>query len=465
LVLVHRGQVRRVDVQAAAGMRFALADGLEVELLPLPNKPEPPPADPNLPLPPPEPFDDHVFVRLHRGDKASPALKIDAHRPYASDVDPQGEVHAALFVPDRSAARGPMAGGRSRIDLLQGPLDEQGRARLYRRYWKPREGRVVFAEEISPAQLAGGESFPAFEMPIGKLEMRVREFYPADRTGEIVMLPLKTSKRDVPINLTRAARVRLAVDDRPAKERTGPAFTVDAAGRATPAPGVVVTEKWLVASDAGPDEMERSIIEAVEQRREPPRHDQKFVVAEGPRRIVRLAMPWNRIELGFQIRLDDFQMQLDPGTSQASSYASSVRFRGLDDRALAPKDAPVLISMNAPVDFVDPATQRSYRLFQESYAGPFLPGDATFDDNVPSDDLRPELYSSTLTVNYDPGRAAKMIGCLLVTAGIAVMFYMRAYFFTSPEKWVARPAAKTKRPAPDAAALRTPKRRPVEART
>jgi len=42
---------------------------------------------------------------------------------------------------------------------------------------------------------------------------------------------------------------------------------------------------------------------------------------------------------------------------------------------------------------------------------------------------RDRLFVSILTVNYDPGRGLKYLGSLLVVAGVAVMFFMRAYFF------------------------------------
>ena len=42
---------------------------------------------------------------------------------------------------------------------------------------------------------------------------------------------------------------------------------------------------------------------------------------------------------------------------------------------------------------------------------------------------RDELFLSWLTVNYDPGRGLKYFGSMMIVAGIATMFYMRAYFF------------------------------------
>jgi hypothetical protein len=99
----------------------------------------------------------------------------------------------------------------------------------------------------------------------------------------------------------------------------------------------------------------------------------------------------------------------------------------------------VWITMNAPVDCFDPQTGRSFRLFQERFAGPFKPGQALtstlkYEDLVPADSLKNELYESILTVNYDPGRGIRNVGCLLVIFGIGTMFYMRAYFFKPKSK-------------------------------
>lgn len=88
------------------------------------------------------------------------------------------------------------------------------------------------------------------------------------------------------------------------------------------------------------------------------------------------------------------------------------------------------ITMNAPIDVDDPHSGRSYRLFQESYNGPWLPGSPEFDEIVPASADKDELYMSVLSVNYDPGRGVRSAGCVLVIIGVAVMFFMRAYFFT-----------------------------------
>lgn len=89
----------------------------------------------------------------------------------------------------------------------------------------------------------------------------------------------------------------------------------------------------------------------------------------------------------------------------------------------------VWITMNAPVEYANPFNRQSYRLFQESFVGPFKPGSREYEEMVPSDVDARDLYASVLTVNYDPGRWIRNIGCLLIVLGIATMFYMRAYFF------------------------------------
>ena len=106
----------------------------------------------------------------------------------------------------------------------------------------------------------------------------------------------------------------------------------------------------------------------------------------------------------------------------------------------------VWITMNAPVDCFDPQSGRSYRLFQERFAGPFKPGQALsstlkYEDLVPADSLKSELYESILTVNYDPGRGIRNVGTLLVCFGIFTMFYMRAYFFKKPKATTAEKVA------------------------
>ena len=94
----------------------------------------------------------------------------------------------------------------------------------------------------------------------------------------------------------------------------------------------------------------------------------------------------------------------------------------------------IYITMNAPVEFDSPTNDHSYRLFQESFSGPWKPGDPEYERIIPSDSQQEDLYLSVLTVNRDPGRAIRNLGCLIVCLGIAIMFYMKAYFFKPRKK-------------------------------
>jgi len=157
-----------------------------------------------------------------------------------------------------------------------------------------------------------------------------------------------------------------------------------------------------------------------------PNATEKIVVASGDR-TVSLIMPPDEFDIGVDIRLQYFERKLDPGTSQPSHYSSMVDI--LQEGSGKVLSSDVWITMNAPVDFTDPESSRSYRLFQESFQGPFHPWDDIYGARV-SDPVKEELFRSVLTVNYDPGRGIKYAGCLLIVGGIATMFYMRAYFFT-----------------------------------
>jgi hypothetical protein len=149
---------------------------------------------------------------------------------------------------------------------------------------------------------------------------------------------------------------------------------------------------------------------------------------EGRSRTVSVMLVPDAVDIGFDVKLDNFERRLDPGTSQASHFSSVVEFLNASGSPLVKR--PVTITMNAPVDFSDPATGRSYRLFQESFMGPWLPGDELFEQFTKGRQDPPDrLEASVLTVNYDPGRGVKYLGSSLIVIGIFTMFYMRAYFF------------------------------------
>lgn len=292
--------------------------------------------------------------------------------------------------------------GGSRIDILQGIVDPEWNldqaatsTKLYYRYWNRHQ--VVLATELP----TNGKQVNAFKMPIAQLRMYVDRLTPRSKPG-LEVVPKPFSKAALPVTTTRAARVRLTVDGNS-------------------------DEFWVVGrppglGNSGPGPME---VQSV----------------RGQGRVVSLSLPLDEVRMNFRVKLNDFEMRLDPGTSQPSHYSSYVEFlRSKDDQKL--RKEQVLITMNAPVDFREPQSGRSLRLFQESYIGPWMPGDPEFDEHAQAQALeREQMYASVLTVNFDPGRGIKYIGCALVIGGIAVMFYMRAYFF----KPVAAQQTKTQR--------------------
>ncbi|MGW8257197.1 MAG: hypothetical protein ACWGMZ_06915 [Thermoguttaceae bacterium] len=146
-------------------------------------------------------------------------------------------------------------------------------------------------------------------------------------------------------------------------------------------------------------------------------------VVESDKRRVSVSFKPDTIDLGFLVFLRKFQTKLDPGSSMPSHYSSLVDF--LESR---PPHAILLknveITLNAPVDFIDPQTGRSWRLFQSSFDGPWQPGSVEFDYWSGKHPSRDELYLSIFTVSYDPGRALKYVGALLIVVGIVIVYYM-----------------------------------------
>ena len=331
-----------------------------------------------------------VRVRVRRGKEGPPEeMVVLADLPEVTIHAPRAGVYGTLWIERAVADSAERMQGkaRSRIDVVQskglpGAAERTpaGFSLLYRRWQAP-----TAAAGVLPLD---GRPVPAFEMPRAKLELRVDRFLPAD-TLEIATLPLPFDKAKPPSGKRRAAKVRLTVD-----------------GRAE--------EFWIAGMPIQPIE-------------EPPGPTERRVV-EGPTRSAALTLLPDAVDVGFNVRLDNFERRLDPGTSQASHFSSVVEFLSKEGRPLV-KD-PVTITMNAPVDFSDPQTGRSYRLFQESFMGPWLPGDDLYERFTREATEKPErLEASVLTVNYDPGRGVKYAGSGLIVIGIFTMFYMKAYFF------------------------------------
>jgi hypothetical protein len=156
---------------------------------------------------------------------------------------------------------------------------------------------------------------------------------------------------------------------------------------------------------------------------EPLEAKQQVVAAK--RRRVTISLPLDEVNLGFQLYLQRFQRKLDPGAGTASHYSSLVDFLDLG-RPPQKLRENVLINLNAPVDFADPPSGRTYRLFQSSFSGPWTAGEPEFEQLFHGDRSRDQVYLSRLSVNYDPGRGLKYLGSLMIVVGIGLVYCLRA---------------------------------------
>ncbi len=101
-----------------------------------------------------------------------------------------------------------------------------------------------------------------------------------------------------------------------------------------------------------------------------------------------------RIDLGFDLHLKKFEVGRYQGTARAASYQSLVT---------TPDNQETLISMNEPLKY------QGLTFYQASFQeGP-----------------NQEAIASILSVNYDPGRWIKYLGCLIIVSGIMLLFYNR----------------------------------------
>jgi len=111
------------------------------------------------------------------------------------------------------------------------------------------------------------------------------------------------------------------------------------------------------------------------------------------------------IRLPFELNLDRFKMDVDPGTSTPASFESFVSlFKGNDGTSTHH------IFMNHPLKF------NQFTFYQASYfqtsSGP---------------------YGSVLSVNFDPGRPWKYLGCLILVLGSIWHYYLRRRPLKRPE--------------------------------
>ncbi len=134
----------------------------------------------------------------------------------------------------------------------------------------------------------------------------------------------------------------------------------------------------------------------------------RYATLTFPDKSYRVSLDFDRKILGFSLKLVDFEVGMDPGTNQASSYVSDVL---LTDPEKGIKDKPITISMNEPL------THRGYTFYQSNY--------------IPHED---GVFESVFQTRYDPVWGIIYSGCLLVVLGTFVQFYMRAGVFTDGGK-------------------------------
>ena len=105
-----------------------------------------------------------------------------------------------------------------------------------------------------------------------------------------------------------------------------------------------------------------------------------------------------RIPVGFDLKLDKFDIQRYQGTTKAKEYASQVTVVRNDQNISG------LISMNEPMKY------QGYTIYQASFQ---------------EDPNTREPIASVFSINQDPGRATKYIGSLILSLGIVWLFYQR----------------------------------------
>jgi hypothetical protein len=131
--------------------------------------------------------------------------------------------------------------------------------------------------------------------------------------------------------------------------------------------------------------------------------------------LYQIAYDVDRRPLGFELKLDDFEVGFEPGTEQATKFVSKVR---LNDTSQGVKDQAHTISMNEPM------SHRGFTFYQMRYSA----------IQDPHNGQRTGQFQSVFQVGTDPGRPIKYLGCALVVLGAFMQFYMRAGLFSDGGK-------------------------------
>ena len=273
------------------------------------------------------------------------------------------------------------------IELIQSPDGA-----LSCRYWDGKE-RVTTTHaqrnpdgKFLPIELADGES------------LQIEEFTPQDEFGGVIAtVPYSKETADEFYAKVRL-RVKLQSDS-----------------------GKVSTETfWLRAVPVGMTGVDESVF------------SRTLFDADGG--IYRFRLACRNSDLGFSIHVKNFKPVYEPGASISSSFSSTVDYlpggkNGGVDREKERDD--VLIKMNHPGIFYSPTHRLSYWTYQDSYRGPFFPGNPVFDQTaggklLPGESCpRNEIYQTVLSLNADPGRGPKYLGSFLIVFGTALLFFRK----------------------------------------
>ncbi|MDR3109510.1 MAG: hypothetical protein LBU65_07480 [Planctomycetaceae bacterium] len=290
-----------------------------------------------------------------------------------------------------------------RIDLLQAP-----NKKLFYRYWNGKMflagGEIMLTDKAAApnSKIAAIPRTGEFSIAAGTKEevtVVVENFYPADLYGcRFTALPLDEK---TPVNPESLVRLRVKVDD-------------------------VSEEFWLRAVTA--NQMGDNF--APEQV--------KYLYSKD--RTVRIVWTGQVLNLGFGVYLRKAQEVREPGMRMAAQYSSLVdQIRVPQDNAAMSDPSKfdyvkrdVLIRMNHPGIFSVPGRWRTYRLYQSTMSGPFHPDLPDFfniyNGSLIGNETRPResLYMSGLSINYDPGRGLKYLGCFLLVAGLVWHFVRKS---------------------------------------
>ncbi|MGI5831799.1 MAG: cytochrome c biogenesis protein [Thermoguttaceae bacterium] len=313
--------------------------------------------------------------------------------------DIQGElsgITGALFgaLPNRSETK---ILGRRWDKCLQSPLLELIQSpdgELCFRYW---DGASSFAS----SRLIRDENgkYPPVELPDGGV-FSLNEFAPQDELGfRLVSVPFN---KETANEFYCKVRLRALLKS---------------------ASGIESSEMfWLRAVPTGMVGLDESIFSRT--------------VFDADGALYRFRLTGRTLDPGFSIFVQNFQPIYEPGSSVPSSFASTVNYIPYlkDDPDI--KDSKgerngVLIKMNHPGVFHSPTKHLSFWAYQDSFRGPFHPGNPIFDQTVKGELLpgetipREQIYQTVLSLNADPGRGLKYLGCFFLVSGTALLFFRK----------------------------------------